>query len=137
MIFMNSIPDCWFTKRNFSQASQAQHFALNHALLPSTLIFKQLCRFVILNLIMDSSNNTYRLQRACTYYQVGSLFSDKFVQSLSSITRNSFRLIDFVRVPGLREVQLYMMKCIQRLDEQMTLCIHLFSSFAAFRHLYI
>jgi hypothetical protein len=43
-------------------------------------------------------------QRGCSYYKVGSLFSDKFVQSLSSITRNSFRLIDFVRVPGLREV---------------------------------
>ena len=43
-------------------------------------------------------------QRGCTYYRVNSLFSDKFVQSLSSLTRNSFRLLDFVQVPGLREV---------------------------------
>ena len=35
------------------------------------------------------------------------------MQSLSSITRNCFRLIDFVRVPGLREVLLLLIQCVR------------------------
>jgi hypothetical protein len=68
-------------------------------------------------------------QRGCTYYRVNSLFSDKFVQSLSSLTRNSFRLLDFVQVPGLREVIslfLALMRLITQLSPLQPLGIYTF-----------